>query len=590
MADDKVSYWSKEIDQCLQWHKGWRARAEAVEERYKNEKNSMRFNILWSNTETIEGVLLGNTPKPAVQRRHKTQDPITRAGAEVMEKALSYEQDSYDFMGHLSSAVKDNILPGFGQVRVRYVPIFESQTQSTYIQPDEQGLYIVNGEEVEPEFDELGAYIEQENDVLVSASTQCEHVRWTRFFWQPADRWAKVDYCLVQHFYTRDELTDEFGAKANDVALTHTRTGSTNSHEPDAAEVFEIWDRRERKILFMARGQSSKMLDERDDELELEGFYPWPEPLLATTVGDKLIPYADFFFYQQQAAELDELSTRIYFITRAIKVRSIYDASFPELADLLSRADNAAVPIQDFLDRFQGRGDLRSVYMTMPLDELIRTLQVLLETREAVKQTIYEITGIADIVRGSSDPNETLGAQRIKGQFASLRINRRKAAVERFVGDLYKIKAEIIATQYEAKQLSMMTGEDVTPEVLAWLKSDVLRNYRIRVDTDSLLIVDQQEEQESKIEFTRTFMELYRQLSQAVMAGAMSPEQARAILLFTLKGWRGSRQIEEVLENAFMPQQQPMIPQAGMGGPMQGVMPGTPPQQPNVLPFPGVMQ
>jgi hypothetical protein len=54
-----------------------------------------------------------------------------------------------------------------------------------------------------------------------------------------------------------------------------------------------------------------QIIDARDDPLGLEGFFPCPKPLYATTTSDTLVPVPDFVLYQDQAMELDILSDRI---------------------------------------------------------------------------------------------------------------------------------------------------------------------------------------------------------------------------------------------------------------------------------------
>jgi hypothetical protein len=62
----------------------------------------------------------------------------------------------------------------------------------------------------------------------------------------------------------------------------------------------------------------------------------------------------------------------------------------------------------------------------------VAALESLYEAREKVKQDLYDITGIADIIRGVSDPSETMGAQQIKSNFATLRIGDHQRAVQEF--------------------------------------------------------------------------------------------------------------------------------------------------------------
>jgi hypothetical protein len=93
-----------------------------------------------------------------------------------------------------------------------------------------------------------------------------------------------------------------------------------------------------------------------------------------------------------------------------------------------------------------------------PLQPTVEALKVLVEQRNEIKQVIYEVTGIADILRGSTNPNETLGAQQLKAQWGSLRIQDRQAEVQRFARDILRLKAEIIANKFSWETITAQAG------------------------------------------------------------------------------------------------------------------------------------
>ena len=89
------------------------------------------------------------------------------------------------------------------------------------------------------------------------------------------------------------------------------------------------------------------------------------------------------------------------------------------------------------------------------MDPTVKALQQLYVQRDAIKQTIYEVTGIADILRGASDPRETLGAQQIKQQWGSLRIQmlqKQVAEIAESVARQASEEARIAAEQAVAEQ------------------------------------------------------------------------------------------------------------------------------------------
>jgi hypothetical protein len=77
---------------------------------------------------------------------------------------------------------------------------------------------------------------------------------------------------------------------------------------------------------------------------------------------------------------------------------------------------------------------------------------------------VFELTGISDILRGESDPNETLGAQQLKAQTGSRRISTVQRDLARFSRDLAELAGEIIAEHFSPETLSEMSGFDLTTE------------------------------------------------------------------------------------------------------------------------------
>src|SRR5690606_16724431 len=110
---------------------------------------------------------------------------------------------------------------------------------------------------------------------------------------------------------------------------------------------WEIWDKRTSKAIWVAEGYD-KVLDERNNPYGLEGFFPCPRPMYATQTTDQLTPVADFSLYQDQAKEIDLLTTRIKGLSEALKLNGAYDASNPELARILESPDNTLVPVQNW--------------------------------------------------------------------------------------------------------------------------------------------------------------------------------------------------------------------------------------------------
>lgn len=588
-TDSQYDHWVKQLESEEKAHKEFRNQAKGVEQRYADEEKSegSRFNILWSNTETIKAAVYAKTPAPDVRRRYKDPDPIARQVAEVIERALEYCLDAYDFDGEAQNALRDFLVPGLGQARLRYVPYFQKgeapKIPLMAEEAEEEGedgeiilstRYYNGDERVGPEQvmeDEEGPFIMGEpEDELAYEEVLTEQVPYSRFRWQPADRWPNVMWCAIDHFLTKEEVKEQFGDEvAKNVPYGYSEEGEKLSEEQDGKTrtlFHEIFDKKNRKVIILCKGYN-KLIDEVEDPLDLEDFYPFPKPLMATMQSGKLTPKADYLFYQDQAMELDRLSQRIDKLTEELKYRGIYDGSFDRLADIAGAGDGEFLPVDDFMERFEGKASLDAVIKTMPLEELQQVIVALHKAREQVKQTIYEITGIADIVRGQSKASETLGAQRIKGQFATMRIDVKRAQVAKFLRDLLRLKAEIICEHFTPQTLSIMTGIEVTKDMKAMMQSDALRGYKIDIETDSTVVIDQEAQQKSRVEAVQAITGFIEKAAPMIQMGALPPEMAKEILLFVARSFKDARQLEETLEQMG---QQPQGLPAPAQSPAQG--------------------
>ena len=177
-----------------------------------------------------------------------------------------------------------------------------------------------------------------------------------------------------------------------------------------------------------------------------------------------MLPQPLYEFYREQAEELNRVSRRINKIVNALKVRGFYDSQIGNLGQLLEKPDNTLLPAENVAAMQQGQTLEKSIWL-MPLGELITVLQQLYVQRTQVKALIYEITGISDIVRGASAASETLGAQKIKESWVTLRIKRLQKAVQRYLRNSLRLMAEIALSKLSPETVQEMTGVDLpTPE------------------------------------------------------------------------------------------------------------------------------
>src|SRR6185503_10647693 len=170
---------------------------------------------------------------------------------------------------------------------------------------------------------------------------------------------------------------------------------------------------------------------------------PLPEPIAFYTATDSIVPEPEFHVYQDQADDLDEIIGRISRLTKALKRRGVYDQSVKELSRLANAGDNTFIPVENY-QALATKGGLAAAFQSEDISLIAAVLIQLYQQRDMLIKAIWEIVGIADIQRGASNPNETLGAQQLKAQFGGQRMMKRQRAIQKWVRDLLKLKAEII--------------------------------------------------------------------------------------------------------------------------------------------------
>lgn len=605
-----------------------------------------RYNILWANVQTRLPALYARNPKPVAERRYKDRDPIGRTCAEILERSIEYTlEHCNDFFYTMRLVVQDYELPGLGMAWVRYEPHFHKPELPSEGDEDPDEDNKEQNEETRTEGESITSNADDEVDEenLTYEETKIDYVSWEDCGWSWARTWEEVRLIWKRAYLDRDELTERFGGKGgltkeeilqipldwSPKNLTDTQIRITRKK----AVVYEIHDKKLHKRYWLVKN-FPKLLDERGDDLGLQKFFPCPRPLMANALSDELLPTPNFTFYQDQANEIDELSTRIVAISKALKVAGVRDTSAEGLDRLLSEGvENQLVPVEGWAV-LKEKGGLKGVYELLPLTEIAEALNYLREQRTSLIEDIYQLTGIADIVRGFSDPDETATAQQMKGQFSMIRIQDAQAEVQRFCRDIIRMVGEIIS-QYDIETLKQISGiklltnaekqqiqqqialqqamaaqqaaqsqpgvsgppqgppggpqpnngvaaqgqmnpaaapapqtpaagqAPVSPdklnllelptweEVAALLENPVMREFRLDIETDSTVRMDEDAEKAARMELITAVGNF---LDKAVMAGQQAPEivpMLGELLMYGIRAFKTARPIEQAFEDAM---------------------------------------
>lgn len=614
-AANAVLAWISEIRAAKKREKDYRKDGERILEIYDGSKSSsIPFNILFSNTETMLPALYSTIPMPVVERRFKDADPLGKAAAEAGKRMLSFlintNVDGYEtFDEGMRAATLDALLPGRGVTSIKY----DAETaELPPVEKDEDEV----ADPAEPAED---AGISEEPDEYKKSELVCPEARsWNRVLFGYAKKWSKVPWAAYEEDIDKQEAERLFGAKVANL-LKYTRDEDDEDKEKKeeddkgarkTARIYQIWDKDGgRKIRYIAEQYKDDFLKVEDDPLGLTGFFNCPKPLQFIEKSNDLKPTSLYSLYETQAKELNELTRRILRITKAIKARGIYDGGLgTDIERLMDADENSMIPTETASAMAAEKGFDNAIWF-WPVDKLIVVLQQLYQARETCKQVIYEITGIADIMRGVSQASETLGAQKIKQSWGTLRLKRLQYEVQRYARDLLRMMLEVAATKFSPETWAKMTGlpfvtaaekqqaqsvamaaqqqaqqqaammpppqpgqppqpppqpqldeqtqhalsAPVWEDVIGLLRDDVQRAYRIDIETNSTIDPEASEDQKNIADLMNAIAQFLNGMGPLIQQQIMPFEAAKAMLLAIVRRYRFGSEIEDQIQGMQPP-------------------------------------
>ena len=517
------------------------------------------FNILHSNVEIIVPAIYNSTPVPDIRERWPTKQPEQppqmpqgmppqggpqqqmqppmpepqtpfRDVAELLERAITLQIDDNLLDGEVEAAAQDAFMAGRGIVRVKLEADIEDFEETREVVDPASGAV---------------SYEEVEGQNVTNERVKYEVVSWRDYREGPATRFDSITWMGFKHYLTSEDVEKMGGDMLESQALEEIPTDNESSAEDVA--VWEIWCRDKMEVLFI-RESDGVIVDRQDDPLGLSGFFPIPKPIQPITLSNKRMPVNPYVIYGKQAEELDRVTKRINAIISGLKIRGGVAGDVENIKALADADDNELIAIEN-VEGLAQTGGLDKAIIWWPVDKAIQVLRELYIARDQIKQLIYEITGISDIVRGQTQAAETATAQQIKTQWGSIRIKKMQRLIERHVRDLFVLTSEIIAKNFTITTLKDITRMDITPEMEEILNGS-MKQYHINIESDSTVRADlsrQKGEMEGFLQGTAAFFSTMAPVVQQApqMAGPVTDLYASFARQFNL-GKQSEDAIEEM--------------------------------------------
>lgn len=579
---DAISAYEREF-------KPWETRVDKILKRYRDEKRdanarTSRFNVLWSNVQTLSPACFSRLPQPDVSRRFRDNDPVGRVAALILERALEFEVQHYnDYRMTMKQSVQDRFLGGRGTSWARYEPKFKKSSQVT--------------EDVEDS---------QELDYECAPT---DYVHWKDFGHSVARTWEEVTLVWRKVYMNENAVVERFGKKIAkvlpyDATPEDLKRANRDNQVPikKQALIYELADKETGSFVWLSKSYKS-LLDEREDPLGLKDFFPCPQPLYATITNESLIPVPDFTLYQDQANDLDTLADRISGLIKMLQVKGVYDASADaSLSRLFTEGENGILmPVKNWA-AFAEKQGLKGQIDILDLKMIADALKMSVEAFQQKKSEVDELSGVIDVMRGEVDPKEKLGQTQMKGKGATLRLSDMQKAVAQYATNVLQLKAQIICTKFSPKTIASiaavdqlsdedkphvflmsepgvdpMTGQQTPPQPIPGPDGqpqplgpamelligkdriqdpeaeapNPLRSFRIEVSADSLVEMDEAQEKQDRMEMLTAFGAY---LKQAAEVGAVAPALIPLVVeigKFGIQAFKVGKAIEGTFDQAL---------------------------------------
>ena len=313
--------------------------------------------------------------------------------------------------------------------------------------------------------------------------------------------------------------------------------------------------------------------------------------------SNNLTPTALYALYENQAKELNRITQRLMRVIEAIKARGAYNGEFgDELERIMDEDDNALIPTDKSAGMTTDGGFDKNIWF-LPIGEMVGVAQQLYMARESCKQVIYEITGISDIVRGASKASETLGAQKMKEAWGTMRLKNMQSDVQQYVRELLRIMLDVAVNNLsqrlwikitglpyptaeqkekalelmneikpkiqmayaqqqepdkkllkEAEELTKMLAQPSWEDILETLGDDYIRSFKVDIETNSTLDVEATEDKKNIAEFMNAMAQFMNGLMPMVKEGTLPWGAAKSWLLDIAKRYRFGEEVEDEIK------------------------------------------
>lgn len=432
---DAISHAEKEFrdynEMCRRVDNIYSAR-EALSSSVTGMFTDQDYDTFWASMEILKPAIYAKAPQVIAKPRFSDATATDKVVAELIERVVNSEFERNGIDMHLREVRDDLALNNRGVLRVTY---------------EAEG---------------------GEKRICV------DHVDRLDFLHEPVRYWPELGWEAVRAWMTEKQMAKRF--KKLDPAVIRragfvTRQDREDDEPTDSAKapVWEVWSKTDNKVYWVTEG-IDVILDEVEPHLSLRDFFPCPRPAYGTTRRRTLIPIPDYVRYASHLDQINVLTSRIYTLLDRCRVQGLVpaggDISEAIQTAMASTDDMMLIPVPGAA--MQNGGEF---VQWLPIDVIANTITGLITARTQLFSDFDRLSGISDIMRGETEAQETLGAQRIKTQYGSVRVKDKTEEIVRLARDVARVAVEIICDKFdkdtllEISQMTIPSKRDVEKDL-----------------------------------------------------------------------------------------------------------------------------
>jgi hypothetical protein len=605
-------WWRSQITQAEERRKQFITTAEESIRVYNAQKQAgvlndveRRINVWWYCINTLLPAYYSSTPRAEVNLRKRTGGIPYELGSIILERNTQYAMDlhfDFDKVGY--QAALQFLLTGQSVLWARYVAKFEKVVEEFALIRDPNGV-LIDGEgkpyegSVEGATESLGAvFISQEVEKKVSEKAVLEVVQYTDYFCSDARSEAEIEWHARRAYLDRSEAESTFGPEIAatlsydsmpDVVKRDLVRDQDRDKYEGKAELFEIWCEATNKVYWLHKNAETPIIESTEPPIKFEKFYPCT--VISQSVDpDSVIPSSDYLHVRDQILEVERLTTRIHAVTQAIRTNALYDATMGAQVEQLMQGDLKLTPIPNW-PSYKQRGGISQSVEFMNIEPYVNALNTLQGARQQALQQLYETLKVSDLLRGTSEQYKSATANRLENAWSSMGLIVRQNQFSKFIsdaisnlgtiiaemfdegtildiGDADRLISEVLPPQPAAPPMGQSPEEQqgmeaqipadpeaevqrLAAEIVDILRDREKRSYRIQIATDSMVAVDQMQQQQEGAALIQTAGQFFDQMRGLV--DQYPPLLNFSISLFQnmIKRFKGGKELDGIFTQAL---------------------------------------